>query len=324
MDNYTLTNQNGISVTLLRYGATLSSIIIPLKNGKKVDVVLGFDSIEKYIKSFDSAGAPYFGATVGRYAGRISRGVFSLNGQEYQLHQNNHGNCLHGGAVGFSQKEWQIAAQNSDKNPSVTFKYISPDLEENFPGELQIEVTYTLTEKNEVCIEYAAVSSKDTIVNLTHHSYFNLEGHDASIVDQELFVNAKEVLETNCDNVPSGKMIALQDHAFDFSTIKKCPTTIDSTFVVADNAEVAATLVSKKNGLQMDVTTTQPGIHIYVGGNCSEDLKGKENARYHALSGICFETQNFPDAPNHKNFPTAVLRKGEKYYHKTTYRFQNI
>lgn len=324
MDNCTLKNKKGTEVNLLGYGATLQSLKLLLKNGEKVDVVLGFDSEEKYKKSFDIQGAPYFGTTVGRFAGRISKGVFSLNGKQYQLYQNNNGNSLHGGKNGFSQKKWQIVSQHSDENPSVTFEYVSPHLEENYPGELTVQITYTLTENNEVSIEYTAESSEDTIINLTHHSYFNLDGHENSITDQELFVNAQQFVETNNDNIPSGKFTDVKEHVFDFTTPKKCPAVIDNTFVVRDNKKVVATLLSKKNGIKMDVITDQPGVHIYVGGNCPKELEGKEKVNYHALSGICFETQNFPDAPNHPNFPSAVLRKGEKYVHKTTYKFLDL
>ena len=320
----TLRNKNEMEAEFLTDGATLTALKIPSKNGKFTDVVLGFDSVENYKKSFEIHGAPYFGATVGRFAGRISKGRFSLNGKEYQLYLNNNGNSLHGGKDCFSQKEWQIVSQNSDENSSITFKYTSPDLEENYPGNLLVEVTYTLTENNELIVAYKAASSEDTIINLTHHSYFNLEGHQASIENQELFVNANLLVETDMDNIPTGKFINLQNHAFDFRKAKKCPTSIDNTFVILDNEKVCATLLSKKNGIKMDVITTQPGVHIFVGGNCPDDLRGKENSKYHALSGICFETQNFPDAPNHENFPSAILRKGEKYEHTTTYKFQDL
>lgn len=324
MKHYILKNNNGVEIKFLTFGATLTSLKIPLKNGNKIDVVLGFDSAKEYQKSFDIPGAPYFGATVGRFAGRISKGLFSVNAKEYQLYLNNNGNSLHGGAIGFSQKEWQIVSEKKAENPSVTFGYTSPNLEENYPGELAVRVTYTLTENNEFSIEYDAKSSEDTIINLTHHSYFNLDGHKGSIENQELFVNANQLLEVDGNSIPTGKLVELKNHPFDFSAIKKCPTTIDNTFVVIDNEKIAATLISKKNSIKMDVITSQPGVHIFVGGNCPDELNGKENSNYNALSGICFETQNFPDAPNHENFPSSVLRKGEKYYHKTIYKFQNI
>jgi aldose 1-epimerase len=324
MRTYILKNKNKVEAHLLTYGATLSSLKIPLKNGKNIDVVLGFDSLENYKKSFDISGAPYYGATVGRFAGRIKDGKFSVNGEEYQLFLNNNGNSLHGGLSGFAQKKWQIVSQSVNENPSITFRYTSPSLEENYPGTLIVDVTYTLTERNEFIIAYSATSSEDTIINLTHHSYFNLDGQDGSVENQELFVNANQLVETDANNIPTGKLIDLEHHAFDFRKPKKCPTHIDNTFVVVDNDKVCATLSSKKNEIKMDVITSQPGVHIYVGGSCQAELSGKNNVKYHALSGICFETQNFPDAPNHDNFPSAILRKGEKYHHKTTYSFQNL
>ena len=324
MENCTLRNKNGLEAQFIAYGAALTSLKIPLKNGDFADVVLGFDTLENYKKSFDIQSSPYMGAIVGRFAGRISNGKFSLNGKEYLLHLNNNGNSLHGGKNSFSQKEWHIISQESGENPSVAFAYTSPDLEENYPGQLSVEVAYTLTENDELIIEYSATSSEDTIINLTHHSYFNLEGHDNSIENQELFVNANQLVQTDSNNIPTGKLINLEGHAFDFRKGRKCPSNIDNTFVISDNEKVCATLFSKKNGIQMDVITTQPGVHIFVGGNCPDDLRGKQNSKYHALSGICFETQNFPDAPNHENFPSAILRKGEKYEHTTIYKFQNL
>lgn len=324
MDNCILKNKNGVELEVIPFGAAVTALKIPLKNDELIDVVLGFESDENYRKSFEIEGAPYFGATVGRFAGRINKGMFSVNDNTYQLQLNNNGNSLHGGAVGFSQKVWKILSHSQGDNPSVTFEYLSPNLEENYPGDLQVIVTYSLSEDNEVTINYRAESSEDTIINLTHHSYFNLEGHGGSIENQELYVNATKMVATDDTNIPSGKLIDLKGTAFDFSKVKKCPTSIDNTFVVTDNQEVAARLISKKNGLQMEVITTQPGIHIYVGGDLSNKLKGKENVNYHALSGICFETQNFPDAPNHEHFPSAILHKGEIYSHKTVYKFQNI
>lgn len=319
-----LSNKNGMKVQLTNYGATVISLQIPIKDGKLVDVVLGFDSLESYLASYNLPSAPYFGTTVGRYAGRINKGVFTLNDKTFQLNINNNSNALHGGIIGFSRKKWNITNLTSDENPSVTFTLTSPALDENFPGELHVALTYTLTEENELKLEYKATSTEDTIINLTHHSYFNLNGHDSSVLDQQMWINSDKILETNAEQIPTGKFTTLSNHEFDFSTSKNCPASIDHSFVLEPTTDVVAKLFSTKNNLQMSVYTDQPSVHIYVGGNCSETLKGKEAVVYHSSSGICFETQNFPDAPNHSNFPNSVLKKGDEYQQKTIYKFENI
>ncbi len=181
-----LTNKNGAKLNVVNYGATVTALKIPLKNGKLLDVVLGFDSLDNYINSFDLEGAPYLGTTVGRFAGRINNAVFDLNEKTIQLNKNNNNHSLHGGKSGFSQKIWKIKYVNEGKNPSMALTYFSPANQENYPGDLSIELTYTLSEENELIIEYEATATEDTIVNVTHHSYFNLDGHHSDILDQEL------------------------------------------------------------------------------------------------------------------------------------------
>jgi aldose 1-epimerase len=321
---YELTNKNGMQLKVTNYGATITSLKIPLKNGELEDVVLGFDTVEAYIKSFDLESAPYFGATIGRFAGRINESEFKLNGSSIHLKKNHKNHSLHGGNVGFSQKMWKIKNINNGKNPSIILVCHSRDQEENFPGDLTMELTYTLTDANEVMINYTASTTKDTVVNVTHHSYFNLDGHKSTVSDQEIMVNSQQSLETTSENIPTGRFLNVANGPFDFTSPKKCPSKIDSTFCLNKENEFAASLFSKKNNLRMTVFTNQPGVHIYVGGNCFNAIKGKENADYHSLSGICFETQNFPDAPNHNNFPTSILKKGEVYDHKTIYKFQSF
>lgn len=322
--SYVLTNKNGAQLTVIPFGATVTSLKIPTKNGAIIDVVLGFDSVEGYEKSFQLDGSPYMGATVGRYAGRISGSEFELNGKKYQLNANNGANSLHGGIDNFSKKTWNVDAVNEGENPSITLSYVSAANEENYPGELSVSLTYTLSEENELILEYKATTTEDTVINLTHHSYFNLDGHQSDVSNQDLMVHAQKVVETTEDCIPTGNILEVANTVFDYRTAKKCPASIDNTFVVENNNEVKATLFSPKTNLKMDVYTDQPGVHIYVGGNCGPDLKGKENTTYHALSGICFETQNFPDAPNHANFPSSVLKKGDVYTQKTTYKFESL
>lgn len=325
INSYQLSNKNGMSLKVIPYGATITELKVPLKNGKLVDVVLGFENLEGYLQSFQlDGGAPYMGTIVGRFAGRIHNSSFELNGQKIQLNKNNNGNSLHGGIIGFSQKVWTIVKITDGEEPAITMSYVSPSNEENYPGDLKVEVTYTVTKTNELHIQYQAKTTEDTILNLTHHGYFNLDGHSADIKNQTLMVNANQVLETTAENIPTGKYLEVENTPFDFLTPRECPSKIDNTFVVTQKNEFAAALFSKKNNLKMTVFTNQPGVHIYVGGNCSNKIKGKENADYHSLSGICFETQNFPDAPNHKHFPSAVLKKGEEYTHDTIYKFQSF
>ena len=319
-----LTNKRGMQLKVVTFGATITSLKIPLKNGSFIDVVLGFDTLEAYLNSFNINSAPYSGATVGRYAGRINNSTFSLNGKSIDLNSNNNGHSLHGGNIGFSQKQWKIKNVNEGENPSITLSYFSPDGEENYPGDLSVNLTYTLSDQNELIIEYDATTSEDTLINLTHHSYFNLDGHNSTILEQDLTINSKKILETNEHSIPTGQFLNLENNPFNFNQAKKCPQTIDTTFVLNDGEKFSASLFNPKNNLEMLVSTNQPAVHIYVGGNCFNSIKGKENADYNHLSGICFETQNFPDAPNHDHFPNAVLRKGEVYLHKTRYKFQEI
>ncbi|REG96445.1 aldose epimerase family protein [Flavobacterium aquicola] len=319
--SYDLSNKNGMSLKIITYGATVTELKVPLQNGETVDVVLGFDTLEGYLQSFQLDGSPYMGTTVGRFAGRIHNSTFTLNGQKIVLNKNNNGNSLHGGLVGFSQKVWTVEKVTDSE---ITLSYISPDNEENYPGSLTVEVTYSLTEENELKIQYNAKTTEDTIVNLTNHSYFNLDGHSSDVKDQDLLVNTNKILEATADNIPTGRYLEVENTAFDFLTPKKCPSKIDNTFVVTKQNEFAASLFNKNNNLKMTVYTDQPGVHIYVGGSCQNKVKGKENADYHPLSGICFETQNFPDAPNHEHFPSAVLKKGEEYTQNTAYKFQSF
>jgi len=318
-----LTNKKGMQLKVITFGATITSLKIPLKNGSFIDVVLGFDTLEAYLNSFNINSSPYFGATVGRYAGRINNSTFSLNGKSIDLNSNNNGHSLHGGNIGFSQKQWKIKNVNEGENPSITLSYFSPDGEENYPGDLSVNLTYTLSDQNELIIEYDATTSEDTVINLTHHSYFNLDGHNSTILEQDLIVHSNKMLETNEHIIPTGQFLNLENNPFNFNQAKKCPQKIDTTFVLNDVEEYSASLYSANNNLEMLVFTNQPAVHIYVGGNCNNEIKGKENTVYHNLSGICFETQNFPDAPNHDNFPSSILRKEEMYHHKTIYKFQN-
>lgn len=321
---YTLTNKNGMELAVMDYGATITSLKVPTINHNKIDVVLGFDNVEDYINSYNLPSAPYFGCVVGRVTGRINKGSFLLNDKEILLTKNHGQHQLHGGKEGFGQKLWKMKKRTNGDFPTITFEYASQNGEENFPGVLVVEVTYMLTESNQVIVEYNAFSTDDTIVNLTQHSYFNLEGHQHTISNQTLFINSTKMLETDENNIPTGLFLNVANCPFDFSEEKKCPQSIDNTFVLNEKNRIAASLYSKQNQLKMSVFTNQPGVHIYVGGNCFGQIKGKEETDYHSLSGICFETQHYPDSPNHAHFPSITLKKGEQYYHQTIFTFENI
>jgi aldose 1-epimerase len=321
-EKYRLRNGNGAEMSVINYGATITSLIIPTDQGL-IDVVLGFDSVEDYVSSINLPAPPHFGAAIGRWAGRINKGKFSLNGKDYELRQNNGGHSLHGGRFGFSQSVWDLKQIATEDNPSITFSYFSPDGDENFPGNLNVEVTYTLSEENELVVDYWAQADDDTIVNLTQHSYFNLDGHKGSIADQDLYINAGQLLETN-GMIPTGEFLDAPETPFDFREAKRCPQNVDATFVLKKNRQPAAILSSSRTNLKMTVTTDQPAVHIYVGGDCFGKIKGKDGAEYHPLSGICFETQNFPDAPNHPNFPNPILKKGDEYKQKTIFKFERL
>lgn len=318
VSRYKISNKNGVEANITNYGATLLSLYVPTKNGK-IDVVLGFHSIDEYIKAFEIGASPYFNAVVGRFAGRIKNAQFQLNGKTIQLDQNHGKHHLHGGKHQLSNIAWNFENYNEETN-TLTFSYVSK-ANEFYPGDVTIEVAYTLTDENELNINYKATTTEDTLLNLTNHAYFNLDGISGNTLDQKLQINAEKFLELDDENIPTGNFIAMENHAFDFRNSKNVVAGIDHCFVLKNNTEPAAILESVKNGVTMKVYTDQPAVQIYVGGKTSDELQNKESVEYHTESGICFETQVFPDAPNHEDFPNAILRKGETYQQNTTFQF---
>ncbi len=318
ISTYTITNKNGVEAHLTNYGATLLSLYVPTKNGK-IDVVLGFHSIDEYIKAFEIGASPYFNSVVGRFAGRIKNAQFQLNGKTIQLDQNHGKHHLHGGKHQLSNVAWNFENYNEETN-TLTFSYVSK-ANEFYPGDVTIEVAYTLTDENELNIKYKATTTENTLLNLTNHAYFNLDGISGNTLDQKLQINAEKFLELDDENIPTGNFIPMENHAFDFRNSKNVVAGIDHCFVLKNNTEPAAILESVKNGVTMKVYTDQPAVQIYVGGKTSDELQNKESVEYHTESGICFETQVFPDAPNHEDFPNAILRKGETYQQNTTFQF---
>lgn len=325
VNKYTMTQVAGIQVSVMNYGSAITSIIVPDMTGSPADVVLGFDTLEGYIRS----GHFYFGGICGRYANRIADGKFLINGHEYQLSNNIGIGCLHGGFKGFDKKFWE--AEILPEGDGVVFTYTSKDGEEGFPGNLTAEVTYRVTD-NALHVEYTATTDKASPVNLTSHSYFNLSGgKDENILNHELKINASRIVEVGEGYVPTGKLRGIENSALDFTQSKKIGNGngegdgFDYSWVVNRiNAELteAASLLHKESGRRMTVYTTQPAIHFYSGhlldGQMKDTKKGMEYGKY---AGLCLETQHFPDSPNHPEFPNTIVKPGETYTEKTIYSF---
>jgi len=328
---YTLTNARGSEATIITYGGALVSLKVPDKKGEFGDVVLGFDSIADYEKH-----SAFFGPLIGRYGNRIARGKFTLDGKEYLLATNNGENHLHGGIKGFDKVIW-TARSSTDKNgANLELSYLSADGEEGYPGNLNIQVVYTLTEDNKLRIVYSATTDKSTVVNLTHHSYFNLAG-GGEVLDHRLLLNADRYTPTDKRSIPTGVVSGVAGTPFDFTNETAIGARIgqdneqlkfgrgyDHNWVLTrkgNGIELAARVYEPISGRVMEVLTTEPGIQFYSGNFLDGSLPGKGGKQYPYRSGFCLETQHFPDSPNHSNFPTTVLRPGQKYSQTTIYAF---
>ncbi|MDR1257938.1 MAG: galactose mutarotase [Tannerellaceae bacterium] len=330
---HTLTNEKGMELTILNYGARIVSLVTPGKYGQGVDVVTGHDSIDAYIHSEE----PYFGAVCGRYANRIAKGRFETDGIVYdQLPVNNGPNCLHGGIKGFSSVVWDIRRTDLQ---TVELTYLSPDGEEGFPGNLQTTVVYHLSDDNEVVISYHAFSDKSTVLNLTNHSYFNLSGAgDPYIGDHMLTINADYYLPTDDTSIPYGPKAAVEGTPMDFRFPHEAGARIDEPFeqLIFGNGydhtyilnrgndeelSFCAHCTSPKTGIVMDVFTTEPGVQLYTGNWMTGGVAGKNGQRYPKRAALCLETQHFPDSPNHHEYPSVVLRPGDTFRSKTIFRF---
>lgn len=327
---YTLSNKNGLAVTVMDYGATVVNLVVPDSHGKLVDVALGFDTLEGYL----SAKNPYFGCIVGRYANRIADGKFTLDGKVYQLPVNDGPNQLHGGPKGFDKRLWHgeiLAGQNA-----VRFTRRSPDGEEGYPGNLDVSVTYSLNDANALRIDYLATTDKPTVLNLTNHTYYNLAGAGTgTILDHVLQLNASKYTPVNATLIPTGQMATVSGTPFDFreptamgDRIKQTggkPVGYDHNFVLSKSPFIgralAADALDPKTGRWLKVYTTQPGVQFYSGNFLDASFAGKGGKTYPQYSGFCLETQHFPDSPNHPNFPSTVLRPGETFKSSTVYVF---
>ncbi|MCX6582876.1 MAG: galactose mutarotase [Candidatus Aminicenantes bacterium] len=337
VDLFTLTNGKGMTVKIANYGGIVTSLTAPDKNGKFSDVVLGFDTLEKYL-----AGHPYFGAIVGRYGNRIAKGKFSLNGSQYKLAVNNGENHLHGGIKGFDKVVWQAEAIRKENEVGLRLHYLSKDGEEGYPGNLSVVVVYTLTGNNELKIDYEAETDKPTPVNLTHHSYFNLAGEDpgdsgdsggsAGILGHLLTIHADRFTPVDEGLIPTGELKNVQDTPMDFITPRAIGERIslvvggyDHNYVLNNwdgSLKFAAGVSEPVSGRVMEVWTTEPGLQFYSGNFLDGTITGKSGKKYEKHYGFCLETQHFPDSPNKANFPSAILEPGKKYTHTTVYRFR--
>ncbi len=333
VDVYTLTNKNGVEAKITNYGATLTSIKAPDRTGKLDDVVLGYDSIDGYL-----AKNPHLGAIAGRYANRIANGEFKLNGKTYTLAKNNGPNHLHGGPNGFYKQIWTASDASGKDGQAVSFKYLSKDGEENYPGNLTAIVTYTLTDKNELKIDYQATTDKDTVLNLTNHAYFNLAGAGSGdVLGHELKINSKETTVVDKTLIPTGKMAPVAGTPFDFNKLTAIGARIndkneqleigqgyDHNFVLATGGSLAAQAVEvyePTTGRVMEVFTDQPGVQLYTANHLDGSIIGKGGKTYNKRGGFCLETQHYPDSPNKPNFPTTVLKPGEKFQSTTIFKF---
>ena len=333
VDGYTLRNSKGTTMQVITYGAIITSLRTVDAQGEFADIVLGFDSLDGYLHD-----PPYFGAVVGRYANRIAKGRFTLDGHEYQLPVNNGPNSLHGGTRGFDKVVWQATSFENDSSSGVALSYISSDGEMGYPGRLDVRVTYTLTDDNEVVVDYFATTDKATPINLSQHSYFNLAG-DAKrdILGHQLRLAASRYTPVDSTLIPTGELASVEGTPFDFRTLTPIGARIgesnqqltfgigyDHNFVLdreTSGLSHAAQVVEPESGRVLDIFTDQPGIQFYSGNFLDGTITGKGGRVYQHRYGFCLETQHFPDSPNHAEFPTTILRPGEEYKSRTVFRF---
>jgi aldose 1-epimerase len=328
VDLYTLTNSKGLRVKIMTYGATIISVETPDSKGKVENVTLSLDKLDEYLK-----GHPFFGSTVGRFANRIAKGKFTLDGKQYTLAGNDHGNHLHGGTKGFDKYVWDAKPVETADAVGVVFTHESPDGDEGYPGKLNAKVTYSLTNDNELKMEYEATTDKPTIVNLTNHTYWNLTAAADDVLGHELTLNADFYLPVDKGLIPTGELKNLKGTPMDFtkaaaigSRIAKVEGGYDHCYVLnkkpgeAKSLSLAATLYEPKSGRVMQIYTTEPAIQFYT-GNFLDGTQQRGGKKFTQHYGFCLETQHFPNSPNKPSFPSVLLKPGETYTHKTVHKF---
>ena len=333
VDIYTLSNRNGMEAAIMNYGGVVVSLKVPDRNGKLDDVALGFDTLDGYLKP-----NPYFGALVGRYGNRIARGKFTLDGVEHTLARNNGENALHGGLQGFDKRVWTARDVSTADTPRLELTYVSKDGEEGYPGTLTAVVTYSLTGANELRIDYSATTDKDTVLNLTNHSYFNLAGQgNGDILKHQVTIHADRFTPVDAGLIPTGELKPVEGTPFDFRQPHEIGERIgqndeqlvrgkgyDHNFVLNKGGgalAAAARVYEAGSGRVMEVLTDQPGLQFYTGNFLDGSITGKGGKVYRQRYGFCMETQHFPDSPNRPEFPSVVLKPGEQYRTATVYRF---
>jgi aldose 1-epimerase len=331
--SYTLKNSSGMKAEIIEFGAIVRTLFVPDRSGKFSDIVLGYDDLSGY-----ENGSSYLGAIVGRYGNRIAKGKFTMDGKEYQLTVNSGTNHLHGGAKGFDKVLWKAEPVESKTDPALKLTYVSKDGEEGYPGTVTVTVTYTVTKDNELRIDYEGTTDKTTILNPTHHSYFNLTGDfTKKILDHELMIKADTLTPVDANLIPSGELKKVEGTPFDFRRPEKIGARInekdeqlrfgigyDHNWVLNDyskNVRLSAAVYDPQSGRYMEVLTDQPGLQFYSGNFLDGTAKGKDGILYAHRTGLCLEAQLFPDSPNKKNFPSAVLKPGEVYHQTTIYKF---
>lgn len=331
---YTLKNASGMQVRITNYGGTITQILVPDRNRKFDDVVLGFDTLEGYTQA---ANTGYFGATVGRYANRIAHGAFTLDGHEYHIPTNDGPNALHGGTTGFNKRVWDAKDVSQNGTPALELHYLSPDGEEGFPGNLNVTVRFSLGNKNDLRIDYFATTDKDTVLNLTNHSYFNLGGAGSeTALNHKLTIMADKFTPVDSNLIPTGSLESVAGTPFDFRTATVVGSRIndnneqlklgkgyDHNFVLnhtGGSPALAAKVEEPNSGRVMEVLTNQPGVQFYTGNFLTGSVKGIGGV-YRHRAALCLETQHFPDSPNHPDFPSTVLHPGQTFYRTTIYRF---
>lgn len=330
---YELKNANGMSAEITNFGGIIVTLKVPDRNGKLEDVVLGYERPEDYLVN-----KPHFGAIIGRFGNRIEAAQFELNGKTYKVAANDGKNHLHGGLIGFDKVLWKAMERSEKDSDSLILTYRSMDMEEGYPGNLDVTVTYTLTSDNELVMHYHAVTDKDTVINLTNHSYFNLAGHaSGDVLEHQMMILSDTFTENDSESIPTGKFREVEGTPMDFRKLTPIMDGIDAPYDQIEygggydhnwvlkgdgiKAEKAAEVYEENSGRVMEVFTNKPGVQFYCGNFLDSSIIGKGNIKYHKRNGLCLETQFYPNSIKHKHFPSPILRAGEDYNYITIYKF---